>query len=450
MGAPGLVALLLLGATAVPLLALLPAAIAPPPADLLPAAWNSLRAAALAALLAVPPGFAWALARGRGAAAGGALLVLALAPSVLPALVLRQGLGVEGVWGVALAQALTATPLVALLLGAARGDRQLEEAALALGAGWARRFRTITLPGAAPSLLGAAGLVFALALADFGAPAVLGGEAPFLATGVVRHLAQGEAGAAALLALALLVPAWLVAGAWWRAGAAMEGPAPRLSAGGGVLLLGVAGLLACLALAPLPGLGTSMGLALQVGLLGTPLALALAWALARGPAAATLRLGWGFALFVPGLALGLGGWLLLPEASGALLLPVLVMQGLALSWPLAAAALRRLDPDLAAAGAGLRAPAWEVALRILLPPCLPALPALFAALFVGAMGAVSAVALLHAPGAAPATLAVVQRAAAEEALVLAFSILAVNLAAVGLLGLMQGALERRAAEWRRD
>ncbi len=70
-----------------------------------------------------------------------------------------------------------------LLIGAFQSvDPTLEEAAHNLGASGMRRFFTVTLPGATPSILNAALLVFILIIDSFGIPAIVGVGTPVLTT----------------------------------------------------------------------------------------------------------------------------------------------------------------------------------------------------------------------------------------------------------------------------
>ncbi|MBP0446738.1 ABC transporter permease subunit [Roseomonas sp. SSH11] len=151
---------------------------------LLEAAWLSLRVAGGAASLAVLLGGAtgWVLAR-HGPFAGRALLgTLAGAPLVLPEVVTGLSLlllfvALEGLTGwpagrgaltVLLAHATLGSAYVAVIVQSrlASRDRDLEEAALDLGATPATSFATITLPLMAPSLAAGWLLAFTLSLDD--------------------------------------------------------------------------------------------------------------------------------------------------------------------------------------------------------------------------------------------------------------------------------------------
>jgi len=151
---------------------------------LLEAAWLSIRVAAGAATLATLLGTAagWVLAR-HGPFAGRALLgALTGAPLVLPEVVTGLSLlllfvALESATGwpagrgattVLLAHATLGTAYVAVVVGSrlAALERELEEAALDLGAAPAAAFATVTLPLIAPSLAAGWLLAFTLSLDD--------------------------------------------------------------------------------------------------------------------------------------------------------------------------------------------------------------------------------------------------------------------------------------------
>ena len=157
---------------------------------------SSLLATAVAALIGVP--LAWVLARiefwGRSAVRALVLLPLVLPPVVGGAALLfalgRRGL-VGGplydstglllpysIWGVVLASAFVATPLLILSLeGALRGlDVRYESAAQVFGASQLRVFFKVTLPMLKPALLGALVVTWARALGEFGATVTFAGN----------------------------------------------------------------------------------------------------------------------------------------------------------------------------------------------------------------------------------------------------------------------------------
>ena len=92
-------------------------------------------------------------------------------------------------------------------------DARLYEAADAMGTSAARKFFTITLPGAKYGLISAALVTFTLVITDFGIPKVIGGNFNVLATDVFKLvIGQQDFQRGAVVALLLLAPAVLTFG----------------------------------------------------------------------------------------------------------------------------------------------------------------------------------------------------------------------------------------------
>ena len=168
-----------------------------------PAEWEtlglSLRVSLLATAAVAVPGVAlgWLLARrdfrGKLLLDTAVHLPLVLTPVVVGYLLLltfgRSGplgplldaLGIEVAFttlGAVLAAAVVALPLVVRSVRTAVElvDPGLEDAAVVLGAGPLRRFRTVTLPLAAPGIVAGLTLGFARSLGEFGATITLAGS----------------------------------------------------------------------------------------------------------------------------------------------------------------------------------------------------------------------------------------------------------------------------------
>ena len=181
--------------------------------DDLTAVLLSLRVAAAAMAFSMPIAFGAALALARGRFPGRSLLdTLVHLPLVLPpvatgyALLILLGrngplgapLAKVGIvfafdWtGAALAAAVMSFPLMVrpMRLAIEAIDREVEEAALTLGAGLLPRLMRVTLPLAAPGILAAAVLGFAKALGEFGATitfaAAIPGETLTLPTAIYQ------------------------------------------------------------------------------------------------------------------------------------------------------------------------------------------------------------------------------------------------------------------------
>ncbi len=122
---------------------------------------------------------------------------------------------IGGFWGVLIVFILSYYPLGFILLTGAFQtiDPTLEEAAHNLGASNFRRFWTVTLPSATPSILNAALMVFILIIDAFGIPAIIGVGVPVLTTLVYGEFTSelggppvmASTGATILLAISMTI-----------------------------------------------------------------------------------------------------------------------------------------------------------------------------------------------------------------------------------------------------
>lgn len=138
-----------------------------------------------------------------------------------------------------------------------RRDPALGEAAASLGAGPARTFLKVTLPGIRPALVGASLLVFMASLASFSAPYLFGGNFRVMTTQITTSKLNGDETAAkvetVVLALLALGALWLFSrlGATKPGATGVRGVAPRRVRGGARLLaLGIASVVALVAILP--------------------------------------------------------------------------------------------------------------------------------------------------------------------------------------------------------
>ena len=199
--------------------------------------WFTVRVAALAVLLILPPGLAiaWLLARRRwrGKSLVETLVALPLVmPPVATGLLLLKLLGRRGMVGrllhdtlgidvvftwraVVVAMMVMSFPL---LVRAARVafeevNPRLEAIARTLGAGEARVFATVTLPLAARGVVGGALLAFARALGEFGATILVAGNIPgrtsTLSLAIYSSVQLGEDDVAVRLLLVSVVLAFV-------------------------------------------------------------------------------------------------------------------------------------------------------------------------------------------------------------------------------------------------
>jgi thiamine transport system permease protein len=189
--------------------------------DPVAAIWTSLRAAALACVLAMVIGGSLAVATGLHARRRAVWGVVAV-PLGVSAVTLgfgyvvafdRAPLDLRGsVWLVPLAQSLVAMPFVVRIVAPAisAANTAYGEGAAALGASPWRAFRDATLPNAAGAIRTAATFAFLIALGEFGATAFLArADNPTVPVAIARLLGQpgaasiGQANALAVILLAL-------------------------------------------------------------------------------------------------------------------------------------------------------------------------------------------------------------------------------------------------------
>jgi thiamine transport system permease protein len=184
------------------------------------AIWTSLRAATIAAILALAVGGLLAIGVGLSARRRAAWALVAV-PLGVSAVTLGFGFVVAfdrppldlraSPWLVPIAQALVAMPFVVRIVAPAvsNADRTLGESASALGASPWRALRDATLPACAGAIRTAAIFAFTIALGEFGATAFLArADQPTIPVAIARLLGQPGAssiGQAAALAVILLL-----------------------------------------------------------------------------------------------------------------------------------------------------------------------------------------------------------------------------------------------------
>jgi sulfate transport system permease protein len=171
---------------------------------------------------------AWVLVRDRfrGKAAINALIDLPFAlPTIVAGITLlalygpRSPLGVNVVAtraAVVLALAFVTLPFVVrsvqpVLLEL---DREMEEAAVSLGASHWTTFRRIVLPNLAPAILSGTALAFARAVGEFGSVVLISGNIPFhtqvASVFIFSHIESDDVSGAAAVSVVLLVLSLLV------------------------------------------------------------------------------------------------------------------------------------------------------------------------------------------------------------------------------------------------
>jgi iron(III) transport system permease protein len=444
-------------------------------------ALNTVGVGAAVCALVIPLAFLMAYALERsGLRAKGLLGAIAsaplLAPSLLPALALvylfgRQGLltplfggqTIYGPQGILIADAVSVFPHAVIILRTAlrAADGRHYEQARLLGASAWRSFLTLTLPAARHGLISAAFVVFALTVADVGAPKVVGGDFDVLALDIYKQvLGQQNFDTGAVIAMALLAPSLAAIGfeRWAAARQAalvsarstpfVTAPGPvrdgLLGAACGLMAVIVVGLLAVCQLAALVRLWPydltltgaqydldkvdgggwsaivdSIALALTVAAVGTACAFAGAYVTERTRPAPWLRAVASVVALAPaaapGLALGLAYVLFFNDpynplhglyGTFAILVAATVTHFYTVAHLTSVSALKALDPEIEPAAALLGRGGLTVLTRIAAPLCAPALVEIAAYLFVNAMTTVSVVVFLYPPDVKLAAVAV--------------------------------------------
>jgi sulfate/thiosulfate transport system permease protein len=123
------------------------------------------------------------------------------------------GLGVDVAytrWGVLMALLFVTLPFVVRTVQPVllELDREMEEAAVSLGAGQVTVFRRVVFPHLLPALLSGAALAFARAVGEFGAVVLIAGNIPFktevASLYVFQHISSDDTTGASALAMLML------------------------------------------------------------------------------------------------------------------------------------------------------------------------------------------------------------------------------------------------------
>ena len=459
---------------------------------LLGSLWNSLWVSALVTLIVLPLAFTFAYALSRScmpfkALFRGITLVPLLAPSLLSAISLiywfgnqgvlkawLQGIGIDEIYGapgVVLAECIAAFPhtLMILVTALSMSDARLFEAADAMGTSAARKFFTITLPGAKYGLISAAMVTFTLVITDFGIPKVIGGNFNVLATDVFKLvIGQQDFAKGAVVAILLLTPAVLSFGVdnyvsrrqtamlTARAIPYVAKPAPVFDR----LMTLFCGMIALLVLAMLgmavfasfatfwpynltPSLRhytlglldaevgvaffNSLKMAGGTALFGTALVFVGAYLLEKTKGMdglrALVRLLAVVPMAVPGLVLGLGYIFFFNAPTNplnglyhtlTLLTLCTIVHFYTTGHLTAVTALKALDSEFEAVSASLKVPFYKTFWRVTLPVCTPALVDMARYFFINAMTTISAVVFLYSPETKVASIAILNLDEAGE------------------------------------
>jgi iron(III) transport system permease protein len=496
---------------------------------LLESLWNSVWVSVVVTLITIPAafGFAYALTRSRmrlKSLARTITLVPLLAPSLLAAISLiywfgNQGLlkawlakaGIDQIYGapgIVIAEAFSTFPhaLMILVTALSAADARLYEAADSMGTSAARKFFTITLPGAKYGLISAALVTFTLVITDFGIPKVIGGNFNVLATDVFKLvIGQQDFQKGAVVALLLLAPAVLTfAVDHWvskkqtamltaRAVPYQPKRAPWFDALMSLYCVIVCALiLAMLGMAVFASFASfwpynltpslrhyamglfdaevgeafvnSLAMAGGTAVFGGLLVFIGAYMLEKTqglkPVRSLVRLLAMLPMAVPGLVLGLGYIFFYNAPSNPLnglyhtltLLTVCTIVHFYTTGHLTAVtALKALDAEFESVSASLKVPWYKTFWRVTLPICTPALVDIARYFFINAMTTISAVVFLYSPETKVASIAILNLDEAGEigaAAAMAILIAAANtVATLGFMALSWW-IDRRTQAWK--
>ena len=399
-----------------------------------------------------------------------------LVPSLLPGIALIYLFGRQGVinWalfgneiygpiGIIISEVFFTLPhaLIIIITGLSIADARLYEAATALRASRIRIFFTVTLPGVRYGLISAAFVVFTLAVTDFGAPKVIGGDFNVLATDIYKQvIGQQNFEMGAVVSVVLLIPAALaffvdrlvqkkqVALLSARAVALEPKPDRRFdnimltyAIIVSIFILGILGMCQFAALFKFFPYNLSLGLtnyqfdlmdgggwnsyfnsiemASYTAIFGTIIVFYGAYLVEKGKGFGVIRGAVQFLamlpMAVPGMVLGLAYIFFFNAPSNPLnvlyhTMAILVISTIThfytVSHLTATTALKQMDAQFESVAASLKQPFYRTFLRVTVPVCTPAILDISIYLFVNAMTTVSAVVFLYSPHTTLASVAV--------------------------------------------
>jgi iron(III) transport system permease protein len=497
--------------------------------SLLGSLWNSIWVSSLVTAIAVPLafGFAYALARScmpLKPLFRGITLIPLLAPSLLSAISLIYWFGNQGVFkaamndigiaeiygpsGIVMAECFAVFPhaLMILVTALTLADARLYEAADAMGTSAARKFFTITLPGAKYGLISAALVTFTLVITDFGIPKVIGGSFNVLATDVFKLvIGQQDFSKGAVVAILLLAPAVLTfavdnyvsrrqtAMLTARAVPYRPKPVPKYDAAMtayccviALLVLAMLGMAIFASFASFwpynltPSLRhyvmglvdaevgeaffNSLRMAAGTAVFGTALVFSGAYLLEKTKGMDGLRgivkLLAMLPMAVPGLVLGLGYIFFFNAPSNplnplyrtlTLLTLCTIVHFYTTGHLTAVTALKSLDGEFEAVSASLKVPFFKTFWRVTLPISTPALIDIGRYFFINAMTTISAVVFLYSPETKVASIAILNLdEAGETGAAAAMAVLIAAASATATLAFMALAwwVNRRTQAWR--
>ena len=488
--------------------------------------YNSLFIASLTTVITVTIAFTFAYALTRSCIPFKGLfksitMIPILVPSLLPGIALIYLFGTQGMIkellfgheiygpiGIVIAEVFFTLPhaIIIIITSLSIADARLYEAAVSLRASKLRIFFTVTIPGCRYGLISAAFVVFTLAITDFGAPKVIGGDFNVLATDIYKQvIGQQNFEMGAVVSVVLLIPA-VVAFAVDRmvqkkqvallsASAVPLEPKPDRGFDMTMLvfvilvsifLIGMLAICQYAALVKYYPYNLELGLknyqfdlmdgggwdayynsikmALYTAFFGTIVVFTGAYLVEKGrgfnQGRALFQLLAMMPMAVPGLVLGLAYIFFFNHPDNplnflyhgmAILVISTITHFYTVSHLTAVTALKQMDPEFEAVAASLKQPFYKTFFRVTVPVCMPAILDISIYLFVNAMTTVSAVIFLYGPDTALASVAVLNMDDAGDIAPAAAMGMMIFYTAAGMRVLHYFAsrgLERRTQAWR--
>jgi iron(III) transport system permease protein len=493
--------------------------------------YHSLYISAMSMVITVVLAFIYAYGLSRTTIPGKKVLRgIAFLPIFMPSLVQALGLiyifGNNGVFtrltginihiygptGIILSEVYYAFPHAFIIIATALAlaDARLYEAADSLRTKGSRMFTTITLPGARYGLLSACFVVFTLAITDFGAPKVVGGDYDVLATDIYNQvIGQQNFEMGATISTLLLVPALIAfvldrlvqrrQVAMVSSGISPMGPKPHqpiVQWGIFALMLLMAAFIISIYVIVIIGaftqywpydlsltlrnftfyvagtqhkggafvvLWNSIQMAFWTALIGTTLIFSSAYLIDKTRRLDTTRSALYLlsitSLAIPGMVLGLAYIFTFNNPSNPLnflygTMTILVISTIVHYYTVpfltATTSLKQIDPEFDAVGESMNAPFYKTFLRVIVPISLPAILSVASYLFLNAMVTLSVVVFLFVPGKELASLSVMLLDDAGEtaqAMAMSLLIIVTGLLARGLFYLVTRGIESRSQAW---
>jgi iron(III) transport system permease protein len=493
--------------------------------------YHSLYISAMSMVITVVLAFIYAYGLSRTTIPGKKVLRgIAFLPIFMPSLVQALGLiyifGNNGVFtrltginihiygptGIILSEVYYAFPHAFIIIATALAlaDARLYEAADSLRTKGSRMFTTITLPGARYGLLSACFVVFTLAITDFGAPKVVGGDYDVLATDIYNQvIGQQNFEMGATISTLLLVPALIAfvldrlvqrrQVAMVSSGISPMGPKPHqpiVQWGIFAFMLLMAAFIISIYVIVIIGaftqywpydlsltlrnftfyvagtqhkggafvvLWNSIQMAFWTALIGTTLIFSSAYLIDKTRRLDTTRSALYLlsitSLAIPGMVLGLAYIFTFNNPSNPLnflygTMTILVISTIVHYYTVpfltATTSLKQIDPEFDAVGESMNAPFYKTFLRVIVPISLPAILSVASYLFLNAMVTLSVVAVSLKKGKELASLSVMLLDDAGEtaqAMAMSLLIIVTGLLARGLFYLVTRGIESRSQAW---